>query len=180
MSVELPCHPSLWRAKTAHAWRTAYLNNPCHSTRLPCLMNCVHDPQPLQKLQSIIDVPFSSSIILHAVWSLIAEYRCLELVLKLQTPERNWNGGLISSSRHQELSQLLEHFSITVNECGGGIRLEQTMIKELFMMNLHVSFEELQLFSGKEGARKHSGFTHFSKHGSRIENRDKLFGIRDK
>jgi hypothetical protein len=117
-------------------------------------MNCVHDPQPLQKLQSIIDVPFSSSIILHAIWSLIAEYRSLEFVLKLQTQERNWNGGLISSSWHQELSQLLEHFSITVNECAGGIRLEQTMIKELFMMNLHVSFEELQLFAGKEGSEE--------------------------
>jgi hypothetical protein len=75
-------------------------------------------------------------------------------VLKLQTQERNWNGGLISSSWHQELSQLLEHFSITVNECAGGIRLEQTMIKELFMMNLHVSFEELQLFAGKEGSEE--------------------------
>jgi hypothetical protein len=114
-------------------------------------MNCVHDLHPLAKHQNVIDVQYSSSIILHAIWSLIAEYRGLEFVLKLQTQERHWNGGLISSSWHQELSQLLEHFNITVNECSGGIRLEQTMIKELFMMNLHVSFEELQLFAGKEG-----------------------------
>ncbi|KAE9366284.1 hypothetical protein N431DRAFT_419464 [Stipitochalara longipes BDJ] len=151
VSLELPCAPSLWRAKSAQAWRTAYLQNPDHSNRLPSLMNCVHDLHPLSKFQNVIDVQYSSSIILHAIWSLIAEYRSLEFVLKLQNQERHWNGGLISSSWHQELSQLLEHFSITVNECPGGIRLEQTMIKELFMMNLHVSFEELQLFAGKEG-----------------------------
>jgi hypothetical protein len=117
-------------------------------------MNCVHDLHPLAKLQNVIDVQYSASIILHAIWSLIAEYRGLEFVLKLPTQERHWNGGLISSSWHQELSQLLEHFSITVNECSGGIRLEQTMMKELFMMNLHVSFEELQLFAGKEGSEE--------------------------
>jgi hypothetical protein len=114
-------------------------------------MNCVHDLHPLVRFQKVIDVQYSSSIILHAIWSLIAEYRGLEFVLKMQTQERHWNGGLISSSWYQELSQLLEHFSITVNECSGGIRPEQAMIKELFMMNLHVSFEELQLFAGKEG-----------------------------
>jgi hypothetical protein len=75
-------------------------------------------------------------------------------VLKLPMQERHWNGGLISSSWHQELSQLLEHFNITLNECAGGIRLEERMIKELFMMNLHVSFEELQLFAGKEGSEE--------------------------
>ena len=151
VSLELPCAPSLWHAKTAQAWRTAYLQNPDHSKRLPSLMNCVHDLHPLSRSQQVIDVQFSSSIILHAIWSLIAEYRSLEFVLKLPLQERHWNGGLISSSWHQELSQLLEHFTITVAECSGGIHLEQTLIKELFMMNLHVSFEELQLFAGKEG-----------------------------
>jgi hypothetical protein len=117
-------------------------------------MNCVHDLHPLAKFQNVIDIQYSSSIVLHAIWSLIAEYRGLEFVLKLKTQERHWNGGLISSSWHQELGQLLEHFSITVNECSGGMRFEQTMIKELFMMNLHVSFEELQLFAGKEGSEE--------------------------
>lgn len=143
VSLELPCAPSLWRAKTAQVWQIAYLQNPDHSNRLPSLMNCVHDLHPLSKSQHVIDVQFSSSIILHATWSLIAEYRSLEFVLKLPLQERHWNGGLISSSWHQELIQLLEHFTITVNECSSGIRLEQQIIKELFMMNLHVSFEEL-------------------------------------
>ena len=106
---------------------------------------------PLAKYQNVIDAEYSSMIILHAIWSLIAEYRGLEFVLKLPTQERHWNGGLISSSWHQELGQLLDHFSITVTECSGGMPLHHKMLKELFLMNLHVSFEELQLFAGKEG-----------------------------
>ncbi len=152
VSLELPCSPSLWHAKTAQTWRVAYLQNTGHSARLPSLMNCVHDLHPLSKFQSVIDTQYSSTIILHAIWSLIAEYRQLEFVLKLQaTQDRHWNGGLISSSWHQELSQLLEHFHITVSSFPCGVRLEQTMIQELFSMNLYVSFEELQLFAGKEG-----------------------------
>jgi hypothetical protein len=141
----------MWRAKTAQAWRAAYLQHNGNFNRLPSLMNCIHDLSPLSKFQGVIDVQYSSTIILHAIWSLIAEYRQLEFVLKLQSQERHWNGGLISSSWHQELGHLLEHFRVTVNECPDGVRLEQTMTQELFMMNLHVSFEELQLFAGKEG-----------------------------
>ena len=117
-------------------------------------MHCIHDIQPLSKVQEVIDLQFSTSIILHAIWSLIAEYRQLEFVLKIQSPERHGNGALISTSWHQELCQLLDHFRITVSEWNGGLRPEAVMLHELFMMNLHVSFEELQLFAGKEGAEE--------------------------
>jgi len=40
---------------------------------------------------------------------------------------------------------------MTVSGFDGGIPQEARILQELFMMNLHVSFEELQLFAGKEG-----------------------------
>ena len=111
VSLELPCSLELWRAKTAQAWRDVYLRNSAVlSARLPSLMHCVHDIQPLSKVRDAIDLQFSTSIILHAIWSLVAEYRQLEFVLKVQSPERHWNGALISTSWHQELCQLLDHF----------------------------------------------------------------------
>lgn len=152
VSLELPCSLELWRAKTAQAWRDIYLRNSAIlSARLPSLMHCVHDIQPLSKVRDAIDLQFSTSIILHAIWSLVAEYRQLEFVLKIQSQERHWNGALISTSWHQELCQLLEHFRITVAEWEGGLTQECAVLQDLFMMNLHVSFEELQLFAGKEG-----------------------------
>ncbi|TVY85354.1 hypothetical protein LSUE1_G000279 [Lachnellula suecica] len=154
-SLELPYTLALWRAKTAHAWRDTYLSKiPNISTRLPSLMHCVHDVTPLSKVQDCIDLRFSTSIILHAIWSLVSEYRQLEFILKIQSPERHWNGALISTSWQQELCQLLEHFRITVSGWQGGMPQEAIVLQELFMMNLHVSFEELQLFAGKEGTEE--------------------------
>ncbi|TVY86961.1 Early growth response protein 1-B [Lachnellula willkommii] len=40
------------------------------------------------------------------------------------------------------------HFRMTVP---GGMSQEAVVLQELYLMNLHVSFEELQLFAGKEG-----------------------------
>jgi hypothetical protein len=152
LSLDLPYTLALWRAKTAHAWRDIYLSKlPNISTRLPSLMHCVHDIQPLSKVQDCIDLRFSTSIILHAIWSLVSEYRQLEFILNIQSQERHWNGALISTSWHQELCQLLDHFRITVSGLQGGMSPEAVMLQELYMMNLHVSFEELQLFAGKEG-----------------------------
>ncbi|RDW88542.1 hypothetical protein BP6252_00574 [Coleophoma cylindrospora] len=154
VSLELPCSSALWRAKSPQAWREVYLQQPSTSSRLPSLVNCVHDLTPILKAQEMIDLQHSTSIVLHAIWSLISEYRQLEFVLKLQSPDRHWNGALISTSWYQELCQLGDHFRISVSEWPGGMRPEQNMIQELFMMNLHVSFEELQLFAGKEGTEE--------------------------
>lgn len=67
LSLELPYTLALWRAKNAHAWRDVYLSLPGISTRLPSLMHCVHDIQPLSKVQDLIDLRFSTAIILHAI-----------------------------------------------------------------------------------------------------------------
>ena len=83
----------------------------------------------------------------------MAEYRQLDFVLKIQS-ERRCNGPLISTSWHQELCQLLEHFRLTVSGWEGGTTAETLILQDLFMMNLHVSFEELQLFAGKEGSEE--------------------------
>jgi hypothetical protein len=99
-------------------------------------MHCVHDIQPLSKVQDCIDLQFSTSIILHAIWSLVSEYRQLEFVLKIQSQERHWNGALISTSWQQELCQLLDHFRITVSGWKGGMIQEAVVLQELFMMNL--------------------------------------------
>ena len=152
MSLDLPYSLALWRAKSALEWRDVYLRKlPNISNRLPSLMHCIHDIQPVSLVQDCIDLKFSTLVILHGIWSLVSEYRQLEFVLKIQSQEGQGNGNLISTSWHRELCQILDHFSITVSGFDGGIPQEARILQELFMMNLHVSFEELQLFAGKEG-----------------------------
>lgn len=48
----------------------------------------------------------------------------------------------------------MDHFHISISESNGGMPPDTMMFYELCMMNLHVSFEELQLFAGKEGSEE--------------------------
>ncbi|KUJ14262.1 uncharacterized protein LY89DRAFT_649974 [Mollisia scopiformis] len=158
MSLELPYSLSLWRARSALEWRDAYLVlTPTISTRLPSLMQSIHDLPSLVSLSPCLDMRFSTSAILHAMWSLVSEYRQVQFVLKTSptsTPDPSppsSNGALISQSWQQELTHLLESISLTFSST---LTAESSIIQELFLMNLHVSFEELQLFAGKEGTEE--------------------------
>lgn len=155
ISLDLPYSLALWRAKTAMEWRDVYLRKlPNTSDRLPSLMHCIHDMQLVSKVQDCIDLQFSTLVILHGIWSLVSEYRQLEFVLKIEPQRGQGNGNLISTFWYRELFQILDHFSMTVSGFDGGIPQEARILRELFMMNLHVSFEELQLLAGKEGSEE--------------------------
>jgi hypothetical protein len=155
MSLDLPYSLALWRAKTAVEWRDVYLRKlPNISNRLPSLMHCIHDIEPVSEVQDCIDLQFSTLAILHGIWSLVSEYRQLEFVLKIQPQGGQGNGNSIYKSWHGELCQILNHFSMTVSGFNSSIPQEARILQELFMMNLHVSFEELQLFAGKEGSEE--------------------------
>jgi hypothetical protein len=156
MSLELPYSLALWRAKTAVEWRDVYLRKlPNISNRLPSLMHCIHDIEPVSMVQDCIDLQFSILVILHGIWSLVSEYRQLEFVLKIQPPQvGQGSGNSITKTWHWELCQILNRFSMTVSGFDSGIPQEARILHELFMMNLHVSFEELQLFAGKEGSEE--------------------------
>ena len=152
LSVELPFSRSLWLAKSAYDWRDLYLEKfPHPGERLPQLAECIHDVSPLSRVQDSLDMQLSILIILYGIWTLIWEYRQLNSLVKLQQSSHRWNGALISTSWHQELCQLLSHFRIHASEWGDGMRPEAILIQERSLMNLHVSFEDVQLFAGKEG-----------------------------
>jgi hypothetical protein len=150
ISVELPQSRALWLAKNAQDWKSLCLAKGS-GDRLPHLAQCIHDVTPLSKIQGLVDLQMSILIILYGIWSLIWEYRQLNSVAKLQSAEHRWNGALMSSSWHQELCQLLYHFRMHASEWEGGMKPEAILIHERSLMNLYVSFEDVQLFAGKEG-----------------------------
>jgi hypothetical protein len=150
LTLELPESRALWLSKNAHDWKNLYLAK-FSGDRLPHLAQCIHDVTPLSKSQGAVDLQMSILIILYGIWTLIWEYRQLNSVAKLQSTEHRWNGALMSSSWHQELCQLLYHFRMHASEWEGGMKPEAILIQERSLMNLHVSFEDVQLFAGKEG-----------------------------
>lgn len=103
------------------------------------------------KSQGSVDLQMSMLIILYGIWTLTWEFRQLSSIAKVQSAEHRWNGALMSSSWHQELCQLLYHFRIHASEWENGLKPEANLILERSLMNLHVSFEDVQLFAGREG-----------------------------
>lgn len=99
-----------------------------------------------------LDARFSISIFLHGFWSLILEYRHLNAVHRKQSYGNTLGGtsNLLLSSRRQELIKDLRSFQLIAAEWPDA-SAQENLLLNLLMMNLHVSMDDLQLFSGKEG-----------------------------
>lgn len=152
-SLPFPAPAALWFAKDAETWKCLFLQIPEPDRCLPTLAQCVHDAQPLLENMDCLDFSFATNIILFRTWCLIWNYRQLNSAQKQQSSAQTSSSSLISSASHQELSRLLHNFRLTVSD---GQDLQQTTIlcQELLLLNLHVSFEELQVFAGKEGRQE--------------------------
>jgi hypothetical protein len=137
MSLELPYSLELWRAKTASEWRDVYLRMlPNILNRLPSLAHCIHDIQSMSRVEDYIDLQFSTLAILYGICSLVFGYRQLEFHLKTQ------------------VQAIQDYFSRILSGLDINISQEAHLLQELYMMNRYVSFEELQLFAGKEGSEE--------------------------
>jgi hypothetical protein len=151
LTLPLPEPKELWRAPTAYHWKRIYLSRVLDRSpspeRIPSVIECIHNWSLLPHHIYHIDPHLSGLAILHAVWGLIWEHRQLTSGTRTQT--NNWN-ALILSSRHQELCQLLYHFRMGSSDWGVEPAPEVMLLLETLSMHLHMSFEELQLFAGKE------------------------------
>lgn len=151
MSLELPAALPLWQARDAITWKEIFMTKISNThQRLPSLTQCIHDLNPMLEAHDLIDFRLTTDIILHRMWTLIWDYRQLSSAPKQQKAGPNSSGSLISSSWHQELTRLIHDFRLTVSDWDI-VQPPSILIQELLLLNLHVSFEELQLFAGKEG-----------------------------
>ncbi|GAB1310394.1 Transcription factor Pig1p [Madurella fahalii] len=159
LTLPLPCSKELWFARSAEEFKMRCLEaGSGDGKRLPSLGDLFRDINSLSTNHQRLDVQFSVSIYLHGFWSLIWEYRQLNTVHRpaTQPPAFASNAmGLLLDSRHQELCKQLEAFQYATrgwHEHGMLLSSSQeSMVLHLLLMNLHVSLNDLQLFSGKEG-----------------------------
>lgn len=153
LTLPLPDSRQLWFANTAAEWKALYLEkNARESKRAPSVGDLLHDINLLTANRHRLDVQFSTSILLHAFWALILEYRQLSAIHRSRSYITNTGGShhTLLSSRHQELVKDLQSYQLVMAEWPD-ISAQERMILNLLMMNLHVSLDDLQLFAGKEG-----------------------------
>lgn len=155
LTLPLPEARELWFAKTAQEWKMQYLErNTGQNNRPPSLGDLFRDINLIATEQHRLDVQYTISIYLHGFWALIREYRQLHNIYRWQTfsPTTAGNPNVLLQSRHQELVKMLEQFQATTAQNWPRIlSAQENVVLNLLFVNLHVSLEDLQLFSGKEG-----------------------------
>jgi hypothetical protein len=152
ITLDMPSSPDLWQAKTKYTWRDAYLiATSGHSTeRTATISSYLSNITQLEK-QANLDMPQSAMIILLSAWHLIWDYLQLNSVVYEPAPSKGFQGSLIASSWQHELLKLLEQLSMTFSDIAGVMRPETVLFYERMRLNLHISFEQVQLLAGKEG-----------------------------
>ena len=149
LELPLPSNRSLWDAKSATSWRDTYLALGLLGTeRQPSSVDAMRD---MSRLQGAMDIQLAGFVFLHGFSSMINEYHRFNFISK--SSSTHWN-ALVTSSRHQELSQTLQHFRMICYEWPELPRPEVFLIYELISMFLYMSLEDLQLFAGKEDKRE--------------------------
>lgn len=118
----------------------------------PTLASCLNDPHALLEVYDLIDMPFSIDIVLSRTWNLIWAARQLNSVQKQHSSRAVSTISLISSHWEQELNQTLRNFRMIVSDVEP-LSPATMIVHEHLLLNIHVSFEELSLFAGKEGAQ---------------------------
>ncbi|KAI1333412.1 hypothetical protein F5Y16DRAFT_407248 [Xylariaceae sp. FL0255] len=154
MTLPLPEARELWFAKTALEWKSEYLSRCADQTaRPPCIGDLLLDATLLAVHYRRLDTQFAISIYLHAFWSLIFDWRQLSAIYRSSrsSTESDTGPNLILSSRHQELRKSLSSFQLVTADWHAHFSAQEALLLNLLLMNVHVSFDDLQLFAGKEG-----------------------------
>ncbi|TKA24654.1 hypothetical protein B0A50_06414 [Salinomyces thailandicus] len=144
--LPLPESEALWHSPTAEQWKATYMRSsgPRYE-RQPSLVDCIQDLDILATKDIWVDGRQASMAVLGAAWRMIWEYRQLDSSMKDYNAQ--WcNSNLLMTSRHSELTKLLQCFRISSVE-----DVKVTLILELLLMHLHMSLDDVHLFAGVEG-----------------------------
>ncbi|KAK0734128.1 hypothetical protein B0T26DRAFT_760975 [Lasiosphaeria miniovina] len=154
LTLPLPCSKELWFARSAEEFKVHYLGTAAAGGKQPpSLGDLFRDINLLSITSQLMDVQFAVSVYLHGFWSMIWEYRQLNSVYRptAQSPAFANSTSLLLETRHQELCKQLQGFQFVTLNQSDMMSAQESLMLHLLLMNLHVSLDDLQLFSGKEG-----------------------------
>lgn len=156
LTLPLPEARELWFAKTAQEWKAHYLErNSGPYQRPPSLGDLLRNVNLLATEHHRLDIQYAVAIFLSGFWSMIREYRQMNAIYRWSNFSATMvgNPNVLLESRRQELVKTLEHsFQTNTPQALPFMpSAQENVVLNLLLMNLHVSLEDLQLFSGKEG-----------------------------
>ncbi|KAL2886804.1 Zinc finger protein 497 [Ceratocystis lukuohia] len=157
LNLPLPESKDLWLAKTATEWKELYLK--CWSgqtSKLPSAVDLLKDVSLLTNHIDRLDVQLSMSIYLSGSATLSHQYhqlsgiQCSRPFVTRNLAGRSHN---LLNERHQELCKELRDFQQMPFQWGpqNALLIQQKVMLHLQLMQLHVSINDVYLFTGREG-----------------------------
>ena len=155
LTLPLPETKDLWFAKTAKDWKARHLEKGPLVGKKPSIGDLLHGLNHLTANRSNLDVRFCITLYLYGYWSLIWEYRLSSTISRQRayagTSENHLD--VLLTSRYTQLVMDLQEFYSVVSEWPETSSQEH-MLVHVLLLNLHVSMEDLLVFSGKEGEER--------------------------
>jgi hypothetical protein len=150
ISLPLPACQELWSARSAEAWKRAYLGKDLRIASLPSLNVSVNDFAGVLEYTDELDTDLTALVILSALTSQTFQYSQRSRARRYSTQR---NADLLVSSLYQENIDRLESFKATFSDWGRkGLEPATQILYERQLMDLHACIEDLQYLAGKEGA----------------------------
>lgn len=152
LSLDLPAAKELWMAPNAEAWRTQYLQlctDPADF--LYPTTYYVHDISLLRARRGI-DTNLSALVVVYSTWSLVWSHLQLNSMWECQSSNSQYLYSATSNPYNQELRQILGRIRMSLVDWDNRPRLKLDLLVQRILLSLHVSFDLVQTFAGKNGA----------------------------
>lgn len=148
LRLPVPDSATLWSAVTAGQWKLGYA--PMANHQALTVGDLIEDPDALIRQGEMIDKDVAAGAMVSLTWMLTWDYTRMTSFQRLQPSRFNL---LVTKLRYDELRQLLDSLTIV---CASQTTSDPalTMRLELINLHIHMSFEDVQLFAGMQGAEQ--------------------------
>lgn len=152
LSLPLPESRELWLAPSATHWRQAYLRlQPSDPCRVPSVLDCVGDTEKAHLLPEICDHEFANLAQLYTIASLVRDFKHMQPLFATADPTVNRLNLIADESQERRMAQIIQVVSMSYSICGSQEAAARELLREFASMHLHSSFEQMELFAGRDG-----------------------------
>lgn len=151
LALELPASRDLWCANNPGKWRDIYLQLGISMLKKVSVAHCIsYIPQIPD--QPDLDIALSALVAIHCVWATVWNNLQLNALIRGPLPNESLPNALLASTPWENgIPQFLEKLRLVLLDWDELFQSEMALVLERILLNIHVSFEQVQLFAGKEG-----------------------------
>lgn len=152
LCLPLPESRELWLAPSAIEWRNTYLRLRSHQPdRLPSVLDLVADPSKTRQLPRILDLEVAQLAQIYSISSLVREFKQAQSIFSMRESTLTKETVIADESQEKRLAQILCTVRIAHESSKSGESVIWSMLRELTSTHLHASFDQIELFAGREG-----------------------------